>query len=239
MPRLRVPDEELNIKELEDAEYDDREFDYESYDGELPPADTYLDGYVKKMWWCYTGGGDPMLKALFIADGNDGDEEEYDGLPVWEQLPLTNVAKFKWKPFIDVFGLRLIDIKRKTMVADDDDRIGAPIERIGNWEPGEGSRCRILTKRAKFNGKDKVEVRRWLDASDDAEEELEDYDEDEDEEVEQAPPPRRTRPAAAKPAKPAARPAKAAKPATKAAPAKTTRSRRVSSQAGYDEEPPF
>ena len=261
MPRLRVPDDELNIDALEEAEYDDRDFDYESYDGELPPTDTYLDGYVKKAWWCYTSNEDPMIKLLFIADGNTGDEEEYEGLPVWEQLALTNTAKFKWKPFIDVHGITLADIKKKTVVAEDADNIGDPIEKIGTWEPGEDARCRILTKRGKWKGEDKVEVRRWLEAEDvpDDDEDLEDYDEDEDEDEEANPPAsntRRSRPAAggargtaakssAKPAAPArkdaAKPAASVRRAAAKPPARkpVTRGRRGSAQAGYDEEPPF
>jgi hypothetical protein len=261
VPRLKVPDEELDIDALEEAEYDDRDFDYESYDGELPPADTHLNGYVKKAWWCYTSNEDPMIKLLFIADGNVGDEEEYNGLPVWEQLPLTNSAKFKWKPFIDVFEISLFEIKKKTMIAEDPDNIGDPITRIGSWEPGEDARCSIVTKRGKFQGKDKVEVRRWLDeqpADEDDEEELEDYEEEEEEEEPEPPTTRRARssakpaPAKAAPAKPAARPAKpvatgkpaarrtaaSAKPAAKPT-ASRTRGRRVSAQAGYDDEPPF
>lgn len=255
MPRLKVPDDELNVTELEEAEYDDRDFDYESYDGELPPGDTHLRGYVKKAWWTYTSAEDPMIKLLFIADGNDGDEDEFNGLPVWEQLPLTNNAKFKWKPWIDVFGISLMDIKKKTVVAEDADNIGDPIEKIGTWEPGEDARCSIITKRAKYKGQDKVEVRRWLDEEADDEEEEEDYEEEEEEVEAEPPTTRRSRTAASGAAtrKPAAAskasaskpaPARQAKPGTtRRTPAKAAkpaaRGRRQSAQAGYDDEPPF
>jgi hypothetical protein len=252
VPRLRVPDDELDINSLEEAEYDDRDFDYEDYDGELPPNGTFLDGYVKKAWWCYTSNEDPMIKLIFIADGNTGAEEEFNGLPIWEQLALTNTAKFKWKPFIDLFGIRLIDIKKKTVVAEDADSIGDPIEKIGTWEPGDDARCRVLTKRGRWNGKPKVEVKRWLEAEDtpdDDDEELEDYEEEEEE---PPPPPRRSRPAAGgakgaaakSSAKPAAAKTSSTRRTAQPAPARRTakapaRGRRQSAQAGYSEEPPF
>lgn len=240
MPKLRISDDELDIDELEDAEYS--EDDYVSYSGEQPPADTVLDGYIKSAWWTETSGGDRMIKLIFIADGNTGEEEEYDGLPVWENLPLTSNAKFRWKPFIDSQGITLLDIKKKLYVSPDDDNIGAPIEKIGTWEPGEDTRARIITKVDRYDGKASTKVRKWLDPEevlDDEEEELED-----EEPEEEAPPPRRTR-TAARPARGterAATPAKSARTAkapTRGGKAATRPARRSRREAGYDEEPPF
>jgi hypothetical protein len=235
MPRLKIDDDDLDVDELESAEWDDTT--YERYGGEIPPKDTFLVGYVKNVWWTETNAGDPMLKVLWIADGNTGDEEEYNGLPVWENLALTAKSKFKWAPFFRQFGLTVRMIKTKTIIAADDDNVGAPITKIGtDFAPGESARCAIITGREKYNNEWQVRVAEWLDEeeADEDEDELDDEeegeepeDDEDDDEEEETPPPTRTRRAASgkatasaatKPAataRPAASKSSTAKPAAK------------------------
>jgi hypothetical protein len=227
-------DDELD-DELDEVEYSEGNF--ERYDGEQPPKDTWLRGYVKAMWWTYTKAEDPMLKVLWIADGNTGDDEEYNGLPVWENMALTAGAKFKWAPFFKQFGLTIKTLKTKTVIAaEDDPNMGAQITKIGTFlTPGEDSdnaRCAIITTREKYNGEWQTHAGEWLDdeePEDDEDEEMEDeedeLEEEEEEEEETPPPPARTRKAAsgtssARPATKSAAPSKSA--ATKTSVAKTS-----------------
>jgi len=257
VPRLKIDDDELDIDELENAEYDDTR--YERYDGEIPPKDTVLVGYVKSAWLTETQAGDRMIKVLFVADGNTGDEEDYNGLPVWENLALTTKSKFKWAPFFNQFGLTVRMFAKQTMLAAEDDNVGAPITKIGKWSPGEDSRCAIVTGRERYNGAFQVRVAEWMDEPEDDEDEEEldeeeldeeelEEEEYEEEEEEEPPPPARTRRAAsgkgtaspatkrAAPSKPAATKSSTRKPAPKAA-AKPARGKAKAS--GYDDEPPF
>lgn len=163
MPRLKVEDDELDIEALEEAEY--TEGDYESYSGERPPKGTILAGFVKKMWWTYTTNDDPMFKILFVADGNEGDEEEYEGCPIWENAALIPTAKFKWAPFMETFGITLKDVKTKLYVGPEDDPgKGAPIEKIGTWKPGsDDSYCRVLVDQERYNNEWQARIGKWLD----------------------------------------------------------------------------
>ena len=207
------------------------------------------------MWWCRTAekedgsGLDPMIKVLWIAADNEGENEEYNGLSIWDNLVLTPGAKFRWAPFFNVHGITLKAIKTSTYVGEEDDeRVGgAPIEKIGNFVPGEDSDAawsRVITKRRFWNDEWRAEAKKWLpwEAEDEEEEEepaeeiadeeaeLEDEepedeeeaeeeeDEEEEEEEEEEPtPPRRGR---GRPA--AAKPAstRTARPAGRAAAAK-------------------
>lgn len=265
MPRLKIDDDELD-DELDDVEYSEGTF--ERYDGEQPPKDTYLRGYVKGVWWTESNAGDRMLKVLWVADGNTGDAEEYNGLPVWENYVLTAAAKFKWGPFFRQFGLTIKLLKTKTVIAADDDNVGAPITKIGPFAPGEESataRAAIITSREKYKDAWQTHVKEWLDDEEpeDEEEDEEELDEEEEEEPEEeeeeAPPPPRTPKTAsgktsARPATKPAVPAKSAatrtsgaktsattRPAAKAParPAAKAPARKGRASAGYDEEPPF
>lgn len=267
MPTLKLDDDDLDIDALEEAEYDENaEAQFEPYSGKQPPVGTILRTYVKSMWLTYTkekpdgSGGDPMLKVLVVAAENTGDRAEYDGLPVWENLALTPSSKFKWKPFIDNFGITLKEIKTKMVVASDDDNVGAPIEKIAKFTPGaDESWCRIVTAREKFKDEWTTHVGRWLeytepdadedeeaDTAEEADEVTVEEDEGTEEAEEEAAPPARGRKAAAKPTAKAttakAAPARGARTATKpdtatkaaAAPARGRRGRSAGS-----EEPPF
>jgi hypothetical protein len=251
MPKLKADEVEIDIDELENAEYNEGG-SYTKYDGEIPPAGTQLLGYVKSMWYTYTANDDPMLKVLWVAADNEGDLEEYNGLPVWENLALTAGSKFKWKPFIDQYGLTLRQIKTKMYVSDEEDEnLGAPITKIDKWEPGEDNDdawCQIITSREKYNGNWQAHVDEWLDADaddEDADDEEPDEDEvdeteeeaDEEDEAEEEPTTTRrgrraTQATATKTPAKSGRTAKA--PAAKAQPAR--RGRRAQ---GSSDDPPF
>jgi hypothetical protein len=197
MVRIRQEDvADLDVEELDSLEYSTEQFD--SYDGEVPPKDTELIGYLRKMWWTRSQNNDPMIKALWVAAENDGDLDEYNGCPFWLNLPLIGGAKFRWAPFFETYGITLRQIKKREMdLADKDDQNGAPINKIGNFRPGEENDeawCRIITTRERYNGEWQPRVAEWLpyDADGDEaepEEEEEPEDEYEDEEPEEEPEP--------------------------------------------------
>ena len=172
MPKLKRDDvADLDIEALDAAEYDDTEF--ESYDGEVPPVGTVLRGYLKSMWWTRSAeksdgtGDNPMIKALWVAAENDGDEEEYNGCPFWMNLPLIESVKFRWAPFMDAFGMSIRDFKggSKVYVTGEETQNGAPIERVADFRPGEESDaawCRVVTGREPYNGVWQARVKEWL-----------------------------------------------------------------------------
>jgi hypothetical protein len=184
-PKIKVADDELDVNELEEAEYSDQ--DFASYDGEIPPADTILTARLDKMWWTMTKNDDRMLKVLIIADENTGDLEEYNGLPMWENMALTPGAKFRWAPMMEQFGFTIRDIKTKLYVeSEDHPQFGAPIERVGTFEPGsDAAWCRVITKRERYDGEWRAHVARWLDYEAEAEEEEEEPEEPEEAEEEE------------------------------------------------------
>jgi|HubBroStandDraft_5_1064220.scaffolds.fasta_scaffold00014_23 hypothetical protein len=214
MPRMKVPDDEINLDELESAEYSDEDFG--NYEGEQPPKGTILVGVVKKIWWTYTQNNDPMLKVLWEADGNIGSREKFNGCPVWDNIVLNAKGKFRWKPFLDALGLTLRDIKSNMVLASDDDNMGAPIEKIGKWSPDTDSAfCRVVTGRERYNDEWQVRVSKYL--------EYEDPEEEEEPEPEPEPePPARSRRAS--------RTTATAKPAA-------TRSRRAAAKPEPEPEP--
>jgi hypothetical protein len=262
MPKLRKEDvADLDIEMLDEVEYSTET--YADYSGEVPPADIQLTGYTKRMWWARTnpkangGGNDPMLKVLWIADGNEGDYEEYNGCPFWESLALVPGAKFRWAPFLDCYGLTLKQIKTQTYVSDTEDQYGAPIERIGNWHPGEDhdeAWCDIVTARERYAEQWQPRVGSWIaleeatedeaepeEEDEELEDELEDEEPEEDEDEEEdepepEPAPARSRRSARAPKTAATPPARSGGRtprgrAAKPAPARTARSGRTSKPA--------
>jgi hypothetical protein len=200
MVRIRQEDvEDLDVDELDALEYSTEQFD--SYDGEVPPKDITLTGYVKRMWWTRSGGGDPMLKILWVAEDNEGDTEEYNGCPFWLNYSLIGGAKFRWAPFFDTYGITLRQIKKREIdLQEKDDQNGAPINKIGSFRPGEENDeawCRIVTGSERWNGEYKPAISSWLpydsdeaDESDEADDEPEDEeDEEPDDDVEPEPEP--------------------------------------------------
>jgi hypothetical protein len=252
-----MSDDEFDVDALEEAEYE--EGDYTPYTGPIPPKGTILTGTVKKAWWSETQYGDRMMKVIFEADEDSG---EYEGLGVWDNITFNTKGKWRWAPFLAAAGFTLLDIKKKAIISDDDDSLGAPIEKIGRWVPGEGSAAiRIITDRERRDGEWQAKVAKWL-PYEDPDEYVE--DEEEVEEEEPAPPVRTARKAAAprKAAKrpepeeeedgpesdeeeedePPARPARAARPKAARASAAPRSGGRVAKRrpaAGYDDEPPF
>jgi hypothetical protein len=186
--RLRKEDTaDLNIDELEAIEYSTETFD--TYDGEVPPKDIELLGYVKRMWWTRSQNNDPMLKILWVAEENEGDEEEFNGCPFWLNYALNGGSKFRWAPFLDNYGLTLKQVKNNIDVEDKDDQNGAPINKIGSWRPGEENDeawCRIITGSERYNGELKPAIQSWLpyDADDDAADDDAEPDDDDDYEEE-------------------------------------------------------
>jgi hypothetical protein len=259
MVRLRKEDtEDLNVEELDAVEYSDEQFD--SYDGEVPPKDLELTGFVRKMWWTRSGAGDPMLKVLWVAAENDGDNDEYNGCPFWLNAALIGAAKFRWAPFLDNFGITLKQVKNNTDVQDKDDQNGAPINKIANWRPGEENDeawCRIITDRERYQGEWQPKVKTWLpydaDEADeepaDDEETDDEYDEEDEDDSEPEPEPEpepargrgrgaaRNAPDKAAPAR-SGRGTRAAAPAAdKPAPARTARGARPAKAAAPAEKP--
>lgn len=168
MPKLKDV-QDLDVEALDAVEYSTEE--YTTYTGEVPPVGTELTGYVKRMWWTRTapkqggGGDDPMIKVLWVAADNEGDLEEFNDCPFWLNAPLVPGAKFRWAPFLDVYGLTLRQLKTNTYVASKEDQNGAPIERIGQWRPGEDrdeAWCRIISGEEPYNGVMQARVKEWL-----------------------------------------------------------------------------
>lgn len=170
MPRMKVDISDRDLQELEEAEYEEGQ--YESYDGEQPPVGTELSGFIKKMWWTYSQNDDDMLKILFVADGNDGEESEFEGCPIWENYALISTMKFKWAPFLDAIGLSIRDVIKKTHVEEEEDgNNGQPILKIGTWQPGsDASYCRVVTARHKYDGDWQTDVGTWLPYEDEEDE---------------------------------------------------------------------
>jgi hypothetical protein len=218
MPRMEVSDTQFDIDELESAEY--TEGTWSKYTGNQPPSGTVLDGYISKGWWFWSGDNDDviLLKFIFTADSNEGDEEEYNGLDVWENLSIQPSAKFRWAPFFALFGITIGDLYKKTQIAPEDDNVGTPIVKIGKWEvAGDDSWCRIVTAKEQFpkgSGNWQTKVDSWL-PFDDA-----DADEPEEEPEPEPTPTRRARSATSTAAKSSRVTSSAGKPAARRGPAK-------------------
>lgn len=191
MPKLKITDDDLDVEALEEAEYDESK-DFEPYDGPRPPKGTILGGYIKRIFWTYTTKKPerPMLKILFVAAENTGTRAQYNDWAQWDNVVIADNTKFRWKPFIDAFGLTLRDIKTKLYVApedQDDPKNGAPIIKIGTWKPGEeedGAWARVLIKHEKYEGEWDAKVDRWLAYQDSDEAEDPEDDDEGDEEAE-------------------------------------------------------
>lgn len=188
MGKLKLSKSDFDVDEL-DVEWS--ESDYQDYTGKQPPTGTVLRGGIQKMWWTYTANDDPMIKMLWVAAGNTGETAEYNGLPVWDNIVFTPKAAFKYGPFLQVLGLTLKQIQTQLFVADDDDNVGAPIEKIGKVAPStSATECGIVTKRRKWNDEWQVNIGKLI--------EQPEADDEEDEEEEA--PKRSRRAVATKPA---------------------------------------
>jgi hypothetical protein len=135
----------------DDLPEDWEESDFEPYDGPEPPANKLLNGEVKKMWAATFSSGNEGLVVLFQADGNRGDRAKYDGWSTWERIPLIASMNWKYGPLLEALGITLDDVKRRTVVAEEDDNVGTPIIKIGKLKFPKA--CSVITKREK-NGDD-------------------------------------------------------------------------------------
>jgi hypothetical protein len=164
MPKLRAEDiEGIDVDYLDSIEYSTEEFD--RYDGEVPPIGLTLSGYTKKIWWTRSAKDDAMLKILWVADENEGDLEEYNGCPFWLNASLIGGAKFKWAPWMEVYGFTLKKVLTTTYVSKKEDQNGAPVERIGSWKPGaesDAAWCYIVTDQEPYNGVMQPRVKEWI-----------------------------------------------------------------------------
>lgn len=197
--KYKLDDDDFDIDEL-DVEYD--EVQYETYDGDIPKTGTVLRGYVQKAWMTWTEPKEkgqkprPMLKVILKAEGNTGRQEEYNGLPVWDNITFTPNAAFHYGPFLKSLGITLRDVKAKMVLGDDDESNGAPIIKIAAVEIGEDARIQFVIKRTKWDGEWQAKASGFLPDPGD--------DEDSDDEDEDEPTPTRGRAASAR-SKPAAR----------------------------------
>lgn len=175
-------DKGINWRELNDAEYDDSEMD--DYDGPVPPSNKVLAGELKKAWVTETANGDPMIKTLFVADGNTGDRKQYNGCPIWDQVLFTMPqVKFKWQPWLDALGITLADVKNKTIIGDEE-TTGDRIEKIGTVSFAKPIPIRVKTQKERSEEYgEQARVGRWLPPADTApDEDDDDFEEDEDDE---------------------------------------------------------
>jgi len=180
MVRMKLDRTEFDPDDL-DVEWEEGQT-FTKYDGDIPPVDTVLIARITKMWWTQTNDGSAsMIKMVAVAEQNTGDLEEYNGLDSWENLTFKKTAAFRYGPFLAHFGIAYKDIFNKMDVEEEDDRIGTPINKIGNWVVGsDDALCRIVTGRDKYKGKQQSRIEGWLD-----------YEEPDDEDDEDEPAPRR------------------------------------------------
>jgi hypothetical protein len=165
MARLKLDDNDLDLDEL-DVEVEESNF--QPYDGEIPPSGKVFECRITKMWLSYSADDTAMLVALAVVE----DEGPYEGLPIFEYMVLKASAAFKYQPFLHAFGLTLRDVKTKMDVADEDDKIGAPITAIAKWEVGsDDALCRVVTKREKYQGEWQAKIGSILPAGEDDEDE--------------------------------------------------------------------
>lgn len=174
--RMKLEDD-FDEKEL-DVEYEGAQF--ERYTGEVPKSGTILIARVTKAWFTTSSDGDYQIKLIAVAEQNKGKLAEFNGLPTWENLTFIKSASRRYQAFLYNFGLTVRDVKRKLMVASEDDNIGTPIESIAGWEVGsDDALCRIVIKRDWYNEEwqSKFDWDGWLpfdEADEDQQEEPED-----------------------------------------------------------------
>jgi hypothetical protein len=175
---MKLGKEEFNEKEL-DVEYEGPKF--ERYTGDIPGKPTLLIARVTKAWWLINDDNESQMKLIVVAEQNDGQNKEFNGLPVWETLTWKPSSSRRYQPFLMNFDLTLKDVRLKMDVEADDDNIGTPINSIAGWEVGsDDALCRIVVKRDYWNDewRAKIDWDGWLpfedidadDADDDEEE---------------------------------------------------------------------
>jgi hypothetical protein len=167
---------DVDWEALEDEEYEEGE-EFEAYDGEVPPANILLKGAVTKAWTTKSSNGNAMIKALFVADGNEGSKAQYNGCPFWENVNITlPQVKFKWQPFLDALSITLKDVKAKTVVEDEEDNVGRPVKKIGTAKFPHP--VMVKTAREKYEGEWQARVGKFLPLDEELDEDDDEGDDD-------------------------------------------------------------
>lgn len=201
MPRMKLKDDEFNVKEL-DVEVGESKF--KRYTGEVPKTGTILICRVTKMWWTQSGDGTSQIFMMAFAEQNEGKLKEFNGLPIREYLTFKPTAAFRYVPAMECLGFTLRDIKAKMIVEDEPDTIGDVITKIGDFVVGsEDALVRLVIKRERYEDEwtAKIDIDGWLPLEDEDEDDEDDEDlddEDEDEEEDDEPPARPSRGRSAK-----------------------------------------
>jgi hypothetical protein len=158
MPRLKWND--VDFDELPEEWDDDG---YEPYDGEQPPAGTLLNGEIDRMWYKEFSSGSKGFVVSFKADGNTGSREEYNGWGTLDNIVLQDNTAFRYGPLLEVLGITLDDVQRRTQTEDDEDQIGLPITRIGKVKLPVA--CSIITKNEKYEGERRAKVKTYAEVT--------------------------------------------------------------------------
>jgi hypothetical protein len=158
MPKLRWSD--VDWDDLPD-EWEESEF--EPYDGDQPPSGTLLNGEIDRMWYKTFSSGNVGFVVSFKAKGNRGDKEEYDGWSCLDNIVLQSNTAFRYGPLLEVLGITLDDVRRRTVTEEDEDQIGLPIVKIGTTKLPVA--CSIITKIEKYEGERRAKVKTYSELS--------------------------------------------------------------------------
>jgi hypothetical protein len=140
---------EFDVEDLDTDEWEDG--GYEEYDGEDPPKNTKLLGRITKIWKTESQNGDVMFKTIFVAEGNEGKNAQYNGWTGWDNITFVKTAAFRYQPWLMAFNLRVSDVKNKMDFDEEAEKMGQRVNSISDWIPGSAdSWCYIVTKREKF-----------------------------------------------------------------------------------------
>lgn len=142
------------------------ESDFEPYDGDEPPANTVLQGEIKKIWALTFGTGSQGFKVLFEAARNTGDREQYNGWSSFDNIVFTPGNAWRYGPLLETLGVTLRDVKMKTVTEKTEDNVGLKILRIGTVKLEDGFSCSVLTEREKGDGEygPRTRVRKYMEA---------------------------------------------------------------------------
>jgi hypothetical protein len=100
--------------------------------------------------------------VIWEAEGNKGDNEQYNGLGIFDNVTFTPKAAFRYMPFLKLFGVSLVDVKTK-MIGGLEDNMGNPVEKIGSWTiDSDRSKCNVLVKREKYNDEIQARIGRYM-----------------------------------------------------------------------------
>lgn len=91
----------------------------EQYAGEIPPSGVYRFK-IRFMQKTVSSNKNPMLKVLLILDGSwKPEHKQYDGCPVWEQIPVIPSTAFRVRELCDALNVTAKEFMDKT-VGDDE-----------------------------------------------------------------------------------------------------------------------